>query len=65
MSKRLITRDPVKERSRKYIELENSGEAQAALWEALSTLAEGGFVFGPKVTNILAKRSAIKQECPK
>ena len=65
MSKRTLYKDPTLQRKTQYRALETSGEAQAALWEALSTMAENGFVFGPKATAILAKRAAIKQGCPK
>ncbi len=65
MSKRKISRDPTLERRTQYMELEDSGESQAALWQALEALASQGMDLGPKVGAILGKRSLIKGSVPK
>lgn len=65
MSKRYMNRDSSQERRKKYKELEVEGEAQAALWQALETLANQGINVGPKADAVLAKRSKIKSEAPK
>ena len=56
---------PVLERKLEYQKLETSGEAQAALWEALNILWADGVDLGPKASKILDKRSDIKKRIPK
>lgn len=65
MSKRTILRDPQVERRHQYNKLEISGEAQAALWEALELLHTRGLDIGPKARKVLKKRSDVKKRTPK
>lgn len=65
MTKRTIIRDPIKERKKAYTELENSGEAQKALWDALELLTANGVDIGPKACKLLDIRSDIKKRIPK
>ena len=65
MSSRAITRDPVEGRRTAYEKLESSGEAQKALWDALSRLEAEGVAIGTKASNVLAKRQKIKASHPK
>ena len=65
MSHRKLPTDPIAERRIQYAKLEQSGEAQAALWEALEKLASQGTDLGPKSAVVLEKRAAIKARVPK
>ena len=65
MSKRKINRDPALERKTQYKELENAGEAQAALWQALEMLSNQGINIGPKADVVINKRALIKSQVPK
>ena len=65
MSKRVIERDVDESRRTEYTKLENAGEAQKAIWEALSVLNEQGFDIGTLAQAVLAKRGAIKEKVPR
>ena len=65
MSKRTITRDPIRSRQEQYHLLEASGQAQEALWDALALLKDQNINIGPKAEAILAKRAHIKARVPK
>ena len=65
MSKRFIERDVDKSRRTEYTKLEKAGEAQKAIWDALSALNEQGFDIGALAQAVLTKRSAIKEKVPR
>lgn len=65
MSHRVLTRDAGESRRQAYRELETSGKAQEALWEALETLASQGIDLGPKAAEVLSERAQIKRSMPK
>jgi hypothetical protein len=65
MSKRFIARDVDESRRTEYRELENIGESQQAIWDALFVLSEQGFDIGTLAKAVLIKREAIKEKVPR
>lgn len=65
MTKRHIEKNPSTTRRIEYRKLEETGEAQAALWQALELLTDQGISLGDKAAVILDKRQKIKGRIPK
>ena len=63
MGKRNIYVDPDNARKAQYLTFDN--DALSALWEVVEFLSNNGIDIGPKATEMLAKRQAIKERCPK
>ena len=63
MSKRTLIRDPDNARKAQYRTFDNN--ALSALWEVVELLSNDGIDIGPKATEILAERQAVKERCPK
>jgi cytochrome c556 len=56
---------PLKARKKMYEILEEKGEAQEAIWEALQILKATGLNIGSKADAVLANRDQIKLNIPK
>jgi len=66
MTHRKIQVDGLEQRKRAYIEMEQDGRAQRALWQAVETIHEAGLVeFPESVVEVLEARKDIKRRCPK
>ena len=63
MGKRNIYVDPDNARKAQYRTFDN--DALSALWEVVELLANNGIDIGPKATEMLAERQAIKERCAK
>ena len=65
MSRRTINFDPAEARRDEYVKLEDTGEMQAALWDALEHLKNQGVDIGVPAQAMLGKRQKIKDKFPK
>lgn len=61
MSHRNLNRDATQERKRAYREMEESGEMQEAIFEALEHLADAGHDLGQKFDATRKKRQRLKR----
>ena len=63
MVKRYIQADPDAVRRVEYDKLD--GDALSAIWEAISVISASGVDIGPKATDMMSVRQAIKEAAPK
>ena len=63
MAKRTVQMDPDQARKKSYSVVDTA--ALSALWEVVESLSNNGIDIGPKATEMLAERQAIKERCPK
>lgn len=64
-SKRHFVKDVDEARQEAYREIEDTGEAQQAIWSVIRHLKKAGIDIGPKGEDMLKRRNGVQKQAPR